>query len=52
MYYGYILQNTQISKTCSLKMARHKIPYVILYHLHEISRKGKAIETDNRVMGT
>jgi len=49
MDYRYMLQSRQTSKTCSLKKVRYKRPNT-LFHLHEIARKGKAIEAENRLM--
>ena len=37
-------------KTCQLKETRHKIPYFVGFHLYEMSRKGKMIETESRLV--
>ena len=30
--------------------AKHKMPYLIQFHLYKMSRTGKAIETENRLV--
>ena len=35
---------------CSVKEARHKRSHIVSFHLHEIARMGKPIDTENRLV--
>ena len=50
MKFWYLLQHRWTLKTlCSVKEGRHKRPHIVWFHLYEISRIGKSIETENRL---
>ena len=38
-----------LEKLCNMKEARHKRPYIIWFHLYEISRIGKSEKTEGRL---
>ena len=46
MKYGYTLHHKWTLNTSCMKEARHKRPHIIWFHLYEISRIGKFIETE------
>ena len=37
-------------KLCWMKETRHKRSHIILFHLHELSRIGRYIETESRLV--
>ena len=50
MKYWYMLQHEQTLKTCSLKEVSHKGPQMIRFCFYEMSRIGKFIETESRLV--
>lgn len=46
-----MLRHGRTLETCYEKEARHKKPQNVWFYLDEMSRKGKPIDTENKLLG-
>ena len=52
MKFWYMLQHKCILKACQVKENSHKRPHTVWFHLCEMSRKDKSVETESRSVAT
>ena len=52
MKFLYMLQHKCILKACQVKENSHKRPHIRWFHLCEMSRKDKSVETESRSVAT
>ena len=52
MTFWYMLQHECILKACQVKENSHKRPHIMWFHLCEMSRKDKSVETESRSVAT